>query len=207
MLQDRKPISRHGGEQQLPSMDFQAENQIRYIRDVMSRATTFTAVPGKGMILMGGVALIAAAVALTSAGTNVWLLAWLGAVLIAPVLGFVALVRKARRTKTSLRSGVGQKFIVSFSSCMLVGLVLSIGIWKADQLVLLPGVWMLLYGVGTLTGGALSIRIIPLMGVLFILAGSIALFVPLFWGNLLMAISFGGFHLVFGVIITRYYGG
>lgn len=206
MLQDRKPMSRHGGDPQLPAMDFQAENQIKYIRDVMSRATTFTAVPGKGMILMGIVALIAASIALLSTGTT-WLFAWLGAVLIAPVVGFVALFRKARRTKTSLRSGVGQKFIVSFSSCLLVGLILSVGLWRADQWVMLPGIWMLMYGVGTVTGGALSIRIIPMMGVLFILAGGVALFVPLFWGNLLMAVSFGGFHLVFGVIIARYYGG
>ena len=188
-------------------MDFQAENQIKYIRDVMSRATTFTAVPGKGMVLMGIVALIAGTIALMSIGTRDWLYAWLGAVLVAPVLGFISLKRKARRTKTSLRSGVGQKFIVSFSSCMLVGLVLSIGVWRADQWVMLPGIWMLMYGVGTLTGGALSIRVIPLMGVLFIVFGAVALFVPLFWSNVLMAVSFGGFHLVFGVIIARYYGG
>ena len=207
MLEDRKPISRHSGKPSNSIVDHQAENQLRYIRDVMSRATTFTAVPGKGMVLMGIIAVAASVVALNSIGTNIWIVAWLGAVLVAPVIGFVALVRKARRTGTSLRSGVGQKFIVSFSSCMVVGLALSIGVWRVDQVALLPAIWMLMYGAGTVTGGALSIKVIPLMGTLFIVFGVGALFTSPFWGNVLMAVTFGGLHLIFGSIIARYYGG
>ena len=207
MLKDRKPISRREAESSGPIMDIQAENQIKYIRDVMSRATTFTAVPGKGMIGMGVIALVATAVALASLETLMWLYAWAGAVVVAPVLGFTLLVRKARRTGTSLRSGVGQKFILSFTSCIFVGFLLSIGLWSIDHLELMPGVWMLMYGVGTLTGGSLSIKVIPILGVLFIVFGAIALFMPLFWSNVLMGVTFGGLHLIFGTIITRNYGG
>lgn len=207
MLKDRKPISRREAESSGPIMDIQAENQIKYIRDVMSRATTFTAVPGKGMIGMGIVALLAAAVALVSLESLMWLYAWGAAVVVAPVLGFTALARKARRTGTSLRSGVGQKFIVSFTACILVGFVLSIGLGRIDHLELMPGVWMLMYGAGTLTGGSLSIKVIPILGVLFIAFGACALFMPLFWSNVLMGVTFGGLHLIFGTIITRNYGG
>ena len=207
MLQDRKPISRHAVDPRDPAMDSQAENQLKYIRDVMSRATTFTAVPGNGMIGMGVIGLVAAMFALFLLETHQWIYAWAGGVVVAPVVGMRALIRKARRTGTSLRSGVGQKFLLSFASSLFVGLVLSIGVWRVDQLELLPGIWMLMYGVGTLTGGSLSIRVIPLMGVLFILFGACALFVNLIWGNVLMGVTFGGFHLVFGVIIARYYGG
>lgn len=207
MLQDRKPVGRRSGEPSSSIVDHQAENQLRYIRDVMSRATTFTAVPGKGMVLMGGVALAAFAVAFNQLDTYGWLLAWGGAVVVAPVIGFTALVRKARRTGTALRSGVGQKFMLSFSSCMLVGLLLSIGAWRVDHIELLPAIWMLMYGAGTITGGALSIKVIPIMGIFFIVLGSVALFTSLFWGNVLLAAAFGGLHLIFGTIIARYYGG
>jgi len=37
--------------------------------------------------------------------------------------------------------------------------------------------------------------------------GAAALFLPLAWRNGLMAAAFGGFHVVFGFIIARRYGG
>ena len=37
--------------------------------------------------------------------------------------------------------------------------------------------------------------------------GALALFAPPTWGTALMAIGFGGLHLVFGLIIARRYGG
>jgi hypothetical protein len=37
--------------------------------------------------------------------------------------------------------------------------------------------------------------------------GTVALFGPPAWGNLLMAAGFGGLHIVFGLIIARRYGG
>jgi hypothetical protein len=57
-----------------------------------------------------------------------------------------------------------------------------------------------------MTGGAFSIPLLPAMGFCFLVAGTVALFFPI-WGNLLMAIGFGGLHIIFGAWIARKHGG
>jgi len=71
----------------------------------------------------------------------------------------------------------------------------------------LPGLWLLLYGVGVTTAGAFSIRAVPLMGLGFIALGLIALFVPFVDGDLMMALGFGGLQVGFGLRIARRHGG
>ena len=208
MLQDREPIRHHGAEEPRAGIDGQAEDDIKYIRQVMASATTFTAVPGKGMLGMGVVAILAALGAFMLMETTQWIWPWMVAAVVAPVIGFSGLLMKARKTNLSLYSGVGWKFLMSLMPAMFAGLVVSLALWTRNQdLDLLPGIWMLLYGVGATTGGIYSVRVIPLMGACFIVAGVIGLFTPLVWSNLLLALSFGGVHLVFGYLIVKHYGG
>ncbi len=78
---------------------------------------------------------------------------------------------------------------------------------RAGLLSALPGTWLLCYGTGVVTGGAFSVRVVPLMGLCFMALGVVALFSPASWGNPLMAAGFGGLHIAFGLIIAWRHGG
>jgi hypothetical protein len=58
-----------------------------------------------------------------------------------------------------------------------------------------------------ITGGAFSVRIVPVMGVCFVLAGILALALPDRWNDPLLALTFGGLHIAFGIPIARRHGG
>jgi hypothetical protein len=69
------------------------------------------------------------------------------------------------------------------------------------------GTWLLLYGAGVTAGGALSVPVIPVMGVAFMASGVAALLLPASAANWMMLAGFGGLHIVFGFYIARRYGG
>ena len=199
------PLRRDGTP--VPALHDRAINDISFIRETMERAAPFTAVPGWGGFAMGVTALAAAAVGAELPTDRSWVAVWLGAAALALLIGGGAMTSKARRAGTSVFSASGRRFVLSYVPPLLVGVLLTIALVRTRQLDALPGTWLLLYGTGVVTGGAYSVRVVPLMGLCFMVLGALALFAPPAWGNALMALGFGGLHLVFGLIIARRYGG
>lgn len=155
---------------------------------------------------MGAVALGAAA-ATTGSTVEDWLLTWIGAAVVATIIGGMTMARKARRANVSLRSASGSRFVMSLLPPMIAAGAITVALYGSANLDLLPGIWLLLYGAGVVTGGTYSVRIVPVLGMCFMTFGALALFVPFAAAKALMALGFGGLHVGFGWIIARRYGG
>ena len=184
-----------------------ALESVRVIRDAMERAGSFTAVPGVGMIAIGVTALIAAPLAAATETGNGWLLTWVGEGFVAAAISGLTMRRKARRLALPLASGPARKFALAFLPSLVAGAVLTVVLAAHGEGSFLPGTWLLLYGTAVTAAGALSVRIVPLMGVAFMALGVFALATTPAAGNLLMAAGFGGLHIGFGAAIARKYGG
>jgi hypothetical protein len=183
-----------------------ALDNLRYIRATMERAGSFTAVPGWGMVVLGVTATGAAWLASRQGSPLNWLVTWLAEALLALAIGGWTMVRKARAADDSILTGPGRRFGLSFLPAIAVGALLTLALYLAGEWRLMPAVWLLLYGTGVVAGGAFSVPVVPVMGVGFLVLGSLALFVPRL-DNWLLAIGFGGLHIVFGIWIARRYGG
>jgi hypothetical protein len=188
-----------------------ALENIRFIRDTMSRAGQFTAVPGWGGVAMGLTAIAAAIVSGPPDQSLRWIAIWFGEAALAVGIALAAMTRKARRSGTPLwssRPGTApHRFALGFMPPLLAGIVLTPVFAATDLAARLPGCWLLLYGTAAATGGAFSVPAVPVMGLCFMALGAAAFAVPAEWGHWLLAAGFGGLHIVFGTIIARNYGG
>lgn len=190
-----------------PALHVRAMDNLAFIRDTMEAAGSFTAVSGWGMVAAGIIAAIAAGVASVQTTFTNSLYVWVVAAVLAPPVNIWAIVRKARNARMPLLSGPARKFVLSFSPPMVVGALLTIVLYRAGLMQAIPGMWMLLYGTAVIAGGAFSVKVVPVMGFCFMIAGAIAVFAPLSWHNWLMAAAFGGLHIGFGIPIARRHGG
>ncbi|PWT85020.1 MAG: hypothetical protein C5B56_14685 [Proteobacteria bacterium] len=188
-------------------IDARAADHLRYIRETMERAAEFTAVPGWGGVAMGITALGAAWLAHRQATAKAWLAVWLVEAFVAVAIAAPSAATKAHRANSKLFSGPGRKFVLSFAPPIIVGGLLTVALFRLGAMPALPGVWLLLYGTAIVTGGAFSVRVVPVMGLCLMAVGAAALFSPAGWGDAFMAAGFGGVQLVFGFLIARRFGG
>lgn len=190
-----------------PLAHSRALDDLRFIRETMERSASFTAVSGWGQVVIGFTALVAASIATLQSSAYGWIGVWISEAVLAVAIAIAAMQIKARHAGLPLTSGPGRKFATSFIPPIVAGALLTPVLFHSASTRLLPGSWLLLYGVGVVTGGAFSVRIVPLMGISFMLLGTTALFTPAPWGNWWMASGFGLLHIIFGVLIARKHGG
>jgi hypothetical protein len=188
----------------LPIHDHAVAN-LRFIRETMERAGSFTAVPGWGGVAMGMCALVCAFIARHQASAGLWLLVWIAGGVVAVVIGAATMIHKSQRT-ASLTSPVSRKFALAFAPSLFAGALLTASLYTAGVSPLIPGMWLILYGCAIIAGGAWSVSLVPVMGACFIALGTISLYAQTA-PDLLLAAGFGGLHIAFGLLIARRYGG
>jgi hypothetical protein len=190
-----------------PALHERAIDNLSFIRQAMERAGSFTAVSGVGIVAIGGIALVAALVAARQSTANAWMVSWITAAAAAVVIELTLTARKAKALGLPVDSGPGRKFALAFTPTLLAGAVLTAALTPAAPRDLLVGMWLLLYGAGVTAGGALSVPVVPVMGVSFMVAGVIALLLTPEMADWMMVAGFGVLHIVFGFHIARRYGG
>lgn len=182
-------------------------DNLRFIRETMEAAGTFTAVSGWGQVVIGLTAVFAALLAARQPDPTEWVLVWAAEAILAGLISVWFMYDKARSASLPLLTGSARKLLFSFTPVFVAGMVVTVAFIDRGMTGLLPGVWMLLYGSGVVAAGAFSVRIVPVMGAAFIAVGSAALFAPASWNTGLMIAGFGGLHVVFGFLIARRHGG
>lgn len=202
-----------------PALHDRAIQDLSFIRRTMEGASSFTDVPGWGLVGVGVTAIGAAVLAHTQPSVGRWITIWLSEAALAVCIGGVTMWRKMHRRgvrpRAPLLSAPARKFLFGFWPAMVAGVVLTIalvdlrGLWRAASTVptVLPGLWLLVYGVGITTAGASSVRAVPLMGIGLMAMGAITLLVPTISGDVMLALGFGVWQIGFGYWIARRHGG
>jgi hypothetical protein len=186
-----------------------ALDNIRFIRAAMERAGSFTSIPGWGGVAVGVTAIAATAMAQQYLGRSLrmWLAVWLAEAFVAASIGFGSMFLKARRSDAAFMSGAARRFFISYFAPLVTGAILTGALVRAESYAAIPAAWLLLYGTAFVSSGVFSIRVIPVMGVAFMILGVLAALLPLGASNIVLGAGFGGLHIIFGFIIARSYGG
>lgn len=196
-----------------------AIQDLSFIRRTMEGAAAFTDVAGWGLTSIGITALGAAALADRQSSAGRWLTVWLLEACLGATIGGVTTWRKMRRhprpAGAPFLSAPARKFLFGFWPAMLAGAALTFELLDLDTVWLpasqvpriLPGMWLLLYGVGITTAGAFSVRALPVMGFGFMTLGILALAVRAVPSAFILALGFGIWQIAVGVWIARRHGG
>jgi hypothetical protein len=190
-----------------PALHERAMDNLEYIRETMERATAFTGISGWGQVAIGITAIAASFLAAQQKTFKGWLAIWFGEAVVALLIAGWSMDRKARAARMPLLSGPGRKVAFSLSPPLVAGGLVTVVLYRAGLTNAIPGLWLLLYGTGVVTGGMFSVSTVPIMGLCFMALGATALMAPGGLANWFMAAGFGGLHIVFGIIIARRYGG
>jgi hypothetical protein len=125
-------------------MQARAMDNLSFIRGVMERAVTFTAVSGWGQVVIGLTAIVAALVAARQALPWARVATWVAEAGIAAGISVASMALKSHTANMPLLSGPVRKLALSFSPPMIVGAVLTAMLIMHNNYDYLPGVWMLL---------------------------------------------------------------
>ncbi|MFP6840619.1 MAG: hypothetical protein VB962_13725 [Pseudohongiellaceae bacterium] len=185
---------------------------LQFIRKTMERSSTVTSVSGIGVMAMGVIGSIGAYLAPLQTREEAWVYTWLAIAALGCVTGFGSTWYQSRSRAPATRLSALRRFGLALAPPILAACVLTDIFIRTGQFELMPGTWMLLYGAGVITAGALSISLIPVMGSVFMLLGAIGLYFADAWNvpvwqhmasmDFYLAAVFGGIHLLFGAIIA-----
>jgi hypothetical protein len=178
----------------------EAEQTLETIRTLMERGTRYTNLSGHAGIAAG-------LCALAGCGLRQWLhtpfvATWIGVLAAASAATAYFTARMAAGNGEPLWTRQARTVTLALAPSLLTALILTSVLSQIGQQRLLPGVWMLLWGVGALAISFFTPRVMSALGITFMAAGAAALLIPPAGDVLSMGLTFGLIHLVYGIALT-----
>jgi hypothetical protein len=200
-----------------------AARELKVIRQLMERPVRYSTMSGLSGILAGLAALggLAADWAISSAwqdtprmAMKINVLVWAGVLAVAFAGAVICTRLRERRQNMPFWSGVKKRILLTILPPFVAGVGLTLIIayrwhtgWGPNEWGLIPAIWMLFYGLALWQVGLLSPVEVRLMGAAFLACGLAAAlwFQPYpYWS---LGVTFGGFHIVYGLAVWVRHGG
>jgi len=196
----------------------EARDHLRVIRQTMERSTQYSTLSSWSGILIGIVAIIACYITRSILGEHTVAVqtvrnaapqlagVWGSALLLAIAIEFLYNKRRAARVGKRVVSRLGAHIILASLPAFLGGAVLTVFFYQHNLVPYILGIWMLCYGLAICAVGLFSVRNVSYLGAAFVIAGAITLLAPVAIHLYMMALTFGGFHIVYGIVMARKHG-
>jgi len=179
----------------------EAEQTLSVIRTLMERSTRYTNLSGNAGIAAGMLTLLGCVL-------REWyglplLSTWLGVLIAACGSTIYFTSEMARANGEPFWTRQTRTVVTALMPAFAAGLILTVTLARIGQEAMLPGVWMVLWGVGALAMGFFTPRVMSVLGGVFLAAGSYTLlFAPPASDALQMGLTFGAIHLAYGALLT-----
>lgn len=187
---------------------------IRVIRKMMEDSSRFLSLSGISGVLAGITAIAGAAVAyllILDKGSKdpssaLWqLMADAIAVLVIAVLCALSLsMKKARKDGKSILSPVSKRLLINLLIPLTAGGAFAVVLLLNNYFQLIIPAFLIFYGLALVNAGKFTFGEIFYLGLLEVLTGLIAAFVP-GWGLLFWIFGFGILHIIYGMAMYRKY--
>jgi len=196
----------------------EAEEHLRVIRQAMERSTKHSTLSGLSGVVVGLLALAGCLLTQTVVVKQVpapgWKLlvvgVWSGVLALSLVADYLLTKRRAAQVGKTAFSPLGKHLTRAAAPGFLLALAMSLFYAVHPGLLgaYIYGVWMLCYAMSLLSVGMFSVKEVSVLGWAFLAAGAVTLLIPdgAIGPRTMMAVTFGGFHILYGVWMGHKYG-
>lgn len=188
----------------------EAEENLRVIREVMERSTKYSTFSGLSGVLAGVASIIGCLVTWTllyhppnTDGFRIpFFLTWTVVLLFSITADYLIMKRRAVRVGKRIVSRLGKQMVYAAGPGLGTGALLTLWLLQHDMLTSIYPIWMLCYGIAVCAVGQFSQREVKVLGVAFLLAGAMTMLMPSL-GLFMIAVTFGGFHIIYAIVMSR----
>ncbi len=189
----------------------EAEENLRTIRELMERSTRHSTFSGLSGVMAGAASIAGCVVtrALTqkslpaSEFRSDFITIWSLVIVAAIGIDYLLTKRKAAMVGKRIISRLGKQMVIGAGPGLGTGALLTLFFMQHNIISEIYPMWMLCYGCAVCAVGLFSQREVLYLGAAFLAAGAITLALIPSWGLSMMAVTFGGFHIGYGLAISR----